>query len=258
MLDFNEVYNRTEAGMVEVRARMLGLRAELRRLLIQVNGSTSVSQLAAFVRGSEIATLIFELEAQGLIASPTSAIYRKTEAGVSEVQNRALGLGSDQRLLLILIDGQTALSRLASFFPSRTILDLVSELEDSDLIVAPNATGATIATAIAPAAIPDQATLPGIPQAASGLSTEVAAEQSAVDQRWLLVRSGAVRGLQRILGVTTHEWLHKLHEPTDSQELRAVIVEIQQTLEEQFGVETGQQFLDSVRQAADSSRSVSN
>ncbi len=67
MLNPNTVYFKTEAGMAEVGARALGLRAELRRLLILVDGSATLARLAVFVRGSEIDALIAELETQGLV-----------------------------------------------------------------------------------------------------------------------------------------------------------------------------------------------
>ena len=69
MLNPNTVYRKTDAGMHEVQTRDLGLRAELRRLLILIDGNTPVSRLATFVRGSEIDFLIAELESQALIAS---------------------------------------------------------------------------------------------------------------------------------------------------------------------------------------------
>ncbi len=61
------VYFKTEAGSEEVKVRALGLRAELRRLLILVDGKTPLSRLAVFVRGSEIDYVIAELEYQGLV-----------------------------------------------------------------------------------------------------------------------------------------------------------------------------------------------
>lgn len=69
MLNPNTVYFKTEAGMAEVKARALGLRAELRRLLILVDGASSIARLASFVRGSEIDFLIAELETQGLVTT---------------------------------------------------------------------------------------------------------------------------------------------------------------------------------------------
>lgn len=69
MLNPNTLYRKTEAGAAEVQARALGLRAELRRLLILIDGHASLTRLATFVRGSEIDFLIAELEVQGLITS---------------------------------------------------------------------------------------------------------------------------------------------------------------------------------------------
>ncbi len=59
--------------MDEVKARALGLRAELRRLLILVDGKTPLSRLALFVRGSEIDHVIAELEYQGLVTTRMDA-----------------------------------------------------------------------------------------------------------------------------------------------------------------------------------------
>ena len=73
MLNPNTVFFKTEAGLEEVKARALGLRAELRRLLILVDGSAPLSRLAIFVRGSEIDSLIAELEIQGLVSTGTGA-----------------------------------------------------------------------------------------------------------------------------------------------------------------------------------------
>ena len=69
MLNPNSIYRKTEAGLAEVQARVLGLRAELRRLLILIDGNAPLSRLSAFVRGSEIDFLIAELETQGLVAA---------------------------------------------------------------------------------------------------------------------------------------------------------------------------------------------
>lgn len=73
MLNPNTVFFKTPAGMEEVKARALGLRAELRRLLILIDGSTPLSRLAVFVRGSEIDYLIAELEIKGLVTTGTDA-----------------------------------------------------------------------------------------------------------------------------------------------------------------------------------------
>jgi hypothetical protein len=248
MFDVNAVYNKTEAGLAEVKSRSLGLNTELRRLLILVDGGSPLGRLATFVRGSEVGPLIFELETLGLIAATNTRAYRKTDAGVVEVQTRALGLRSELRRLLILVDGRAALSHLASFVPGQPILDMVEELETAGLIAAPSAAGEPVRAMVAPVANEEQATQfarSHVP----GAGAYAASTPRTTDAQLQAVRDRAVRGLRRILGVQTHEWLDKLQQPGESHELRAVIADIQQILEEQFGVATGQQFLDSVRGA---------
>ena len=272
MLDVNAIYNKTEAGIAEVKSRALGLRAELRRLLILVDGSSPISRLATFVRGAEIAALIFELETQGLITCPAANGYRKTEAGVAEVQKRALGLRAELRRLLILVDGRTPLARLASFVPGLDITVLIAELESSGLVVPPNTVTKPVASVAKISVAAVAAGAAGAAAAASAHTDPAAAPADAVampeavpvepvyvayvvtEAHLLAVRSGATLSLQRILGVKTHELLDKLIPPVDSLELRAAIAEIHQSLEEEFGVEIGQHFLDGVRSAAAASR----
>jgi hypothetical protein len=67
MLTPNSVFRKTELGMAEVAMRKLGLRAELRRLLIMVDGKNTITKLSTVVRASEIEALIFELQAMNLI-----------------------------------------------------------------------------------------------------------------------------------------------------------------------------------------------
>lgn len=266
MLDVNAIYNKTELGVGEVQSRALGLRAELRRLLILVDGKTPIGRLATFVRGAEIATLIFELETQGLISSPTTNGYRKTDAGVAEVQKRMLGLRPSLRRLLILVDGRTPLDRLSGLIPGLDVRALVDELEALGLVAAPNTPNTSntpntpnpptlaVATGLAAAAAPGDE-LAALSRA-SGAATPAqpvagfAERAPAPASHALAVRRAAVHELQRLLGVTEHELLDRLQRPGDSRALRAVISEVHQTLDEQFGVETGQRFLDAVRGAA--------
>jgi hypothetical protein len=60
-------FRKTEAGIRELETRESGLRAELRRLLILVDGKRSTEALVTLFRGNEFSTLIFELVAHGLI-----------------------------------------------------------------------------------------------------------------------------------------------------------------------------------------------
>lgn len=86
----NAIYFKTNAGVAEVGARSLGLRAELRRLLILVDGRASLSRLAVFVRGSEIEFLMAELEHQGLVSSaPVAAASGSSPSGPASVSPSA-------------------------------------------------------------------------------------------------------------------------------------------------------------------------
>jgi hypothetical protein len=67
MLSPNTTFRKTELGNAEIANRKLGLRAELRRLLILVDGRNNVAKLAAFVRMPAVDNLLFELQSLGVI-----------------------------------------------------------------------------------------------------------------------------------------------------------------------------------------------
>ena len=130
--------------MEEVKARALGLRAELRRLLILVDGHTPLSRLAIFVRGSEIDFLIAELEFQHLVttgmgaaAAPTAAFsaaaapanLEPTTAQLLAVRRAARGtlhdrLGPDADVLAVQIErGKDAQALRVAITDIRQTLD---------------------------------------------------------------------------------------------------------------------------------------
>ena len=63
-------YQKTAAGLSEIQSRQLGLRAELRRLLIMVDGKSPVAKFAAAFPAADVEALARELAALGLIADP--------------------------------------------------------------------------------------------------------------------------------------------------------------------------------------------
>jgi hypothetical protein len=65
----NTIYRKTSAGHDEIEERRLPLRAELRRLLILIDGNRSSAELARCVRASELPEAIGDLAILGLIAS---------------------------------------------------------------------------------------------------------------------------------------------------------------------------------------------
>lgn len=85
MLNPNAVFRKTELGNAEIAGRKLGLRSELRRLLILVDGRNTVAKLAAFVRLPEIDHLLYELQAQGLIDAGVGAVAAPAVAASSTV-----------------------------------------------------------------------------------------------------------------------------------------------------------------------------
>jgi len=89
MLNPNTVYFKTEAGMAEVSARALGLRAELRRLLILIDGASSIARLASFVRGSEVDFLIAELESLRLVTTGGTSRVMQAAAGTTAAATSA-------------------------------------------------------------------------------------------------------------------------------------------------------------------------
>ena len=185
MLNPNTVYFKTEAGMAEVKARTLGLRAELRRLLILVDGNAPLSRLAIFVRGSEIDYLIAELEIQGLVTTSMGAPLAFAES----------------------------------------------------IVVLPTAASRASITAT-----------PATPAAATYANIEPTTAQM------LAVRRTAVGTLHELLGPDADALAAKIEGCKDAQELRVAITDIRQTLDRQLGTDTGQRFLDAVRAAAEGTR----
>lgn len=188
MLNPNSIYRKTDAGLTEVQARTLGLRAELRRLLILIDGNTPLSRLAAFVRGSEIDNLIAELEVQGLVTAATIG--------------QAVGLAKP-----------------------------VPKSPPAPVVVTP----------------PPARAAPVASGSGEGVLEPTAAQV-------LAVRRAAVRTLHDILGPGADTLAVKIEKCKDAQELRTTITEVRQTLDRQMGPAVGQRFLDAVRGAAEGTR----
>ena len=179
--------------MREVKARVLGLRAELRRLLILVDGNVPLSRLAIFVRGSEIDYLIAELEIQGLVTASMGA-----------------------------------------------------PISFGERINAPSVAASAVPLAPTP-----------MPAPALALSASAAAASTNVEptkSQMLAVRRMAVSTLHDLLGPDADALAVKIERCKDAKELRVVITDIRQTLDRQIGTESGQRFLDAVRTAAEGTR----
>lgn len=163
--------------------------------------------------------------------NPTTT-YRKTDAGAHEVKTRELGLRAELRRLLILIDGNTPIARLATFVRGSEIDFLIAELESQGLIVSDS--GVTVAAQQAQAAA-DSAPEP-------------------TEAQMLAVRRTSIRLLHELLGPGADAMATRIERCRDSRELRQAITEIRHALDRHLGVATGQKFLDEVRHAAESTR----
>jgi hypothetical protein len=74
-------FRKTAAGQIEIEHRALGLRPELRRLLIMIDGKRTVDSLATLVRANELPVLLDELFAFDMIeATETPSSFLPTAA----------------------------------------------------------------------------------------------------------------------------------------------------------------------------------
>ena len=67
MLEETLVFQKTEAGLAEMAAPTLGLPPKLRRALIVVDGTKSVSEIAPMFRPGEMEPILMDLQARGLV-----------------------------------------------------------------------------------------------------------------------------------------------------------------------------------------------
>ena len=163
-----------------------------------------------------------------------NTVYFKTEAGIAEVKARALGLRAELRRLLILVDGNTPLSRLAIFVRDSEIDFSIAELETQRLVT----------TGIGAAATPTAA----VPAPAAPANLEPTTAQL------LAVCRTAIGTLHDLLGPDADVLAVKIERCKDAQALRVAITDIRQTLDRQLGTDAGQRLLDAVRAAAEGTR----
>ena len=158
-----------------------------------------------------------------------NTVFRKTEAGVTEVQARVLGLRAELRRLLILIDGKMPVGRLAGIVRGTEIDFLIAELETQGLIT-------SLAGAPPPIASSQGSSDPG----GGG---EPTAEQ------FQAARRAAVRTLNDLLGPSAETLAVKVERCKTAAEFRVAVTEVRQTLDRLLGAASGQRFLDAIRNA---------
>ena len=132
-------YKKTAAGQDELDHRSRGLRPELRRLLILVDGKRSVPVLTPLFRVGEIEPLIDELISFDMIeATPTSTAFLPAPSETAEEVRTPL---SDYRLAAALVaarlgvkemlarDAKKFLAKLDACTDSKALRLVVSEIQ---------------------------------------------------------------------------------------------------------------------------------
>jgi hypothetical protein len=163
-------------------------------------------------------------------------IFRKTDLGSAEVTGRKLGLRSELRRLLILIDGKSTVGRLATFVRDAEIETLLLELQALGVI---DTADGTAAASVAPPA----ATATASPMSATPVDQGLA----PTHEQFLAARTTAVRFVNDALGPSAETLAIKLERTRNPQELRDVVNQVKLSLERMMGAAVGQRFLDAVR-----------
>jgi hypothetical protein len=167
-----------------------------------------------------------------------NAIYRKTELGNAEISGRALGLRSELRRLLILIDGKNSVGKLATFVRGAEVDSLILELQSLGVIDAAEG-GAVSALTPTPTATPNLSV--SMPTSEQGMAP--------TQEQFLAARTTAVRFVNDALGPSAETLAIKLERARNPQELRDAVNQVKQSLERMMGEATGHRFLEAVRSA---------
>ncbi|TAG03410.1 MAG: hypothetical protein EAZ43_07015 [Betaproteobacteria bacterium] len=155
-----------------------------------------------------------------------NTVFRKTPEGVAEITARTLPLRAELRRLMILVDGRSSISKLATFVRLPEIDSLILELQSMGLIDSTDGT-----------AISQQAT-----GAETGLEPTI--------EQFLAARGAAVRAVNDILGPSAETLALKLEKCQNARDLRTAVTEVKQSLARMLGESTGNRFLEAVRSAA--------
>ena len=192
-----------------------------------------------------------ERSARPTMMNPNS-IYRKTEAGLAEIQSRALGLRAELRRLLILMDGTATLARLAVFVRGAEIGTLVAELEQRGLVTTGVSAGASGFGLLPAAELPPLTDITATQPVHAAAAGDNILEPSAAQM--LAVRRTAVSTLHNLLGSDASKLIMQIERCSNANEMRAAVNEVRHVLDRQMGASVGRRFLEAVRGAAEDTR----
>jgi hypothetical protein len=154
--------------------------------------------------------------------------FRKTQAGVEELERRQLGLRPELRRLLILIDGKRSTSSIVGLFRPGELENLLDELQSFGMIEA-----TVTSTSFLPTSMQD------------------ATDRSPLtDAQFRAAVVAAKNAAKELLGRDAKEFLAKFDACKDSKQLRLAISEIQLRLMSVLGEDAATIFVVAVRDAA--------
>ncbi len=212
MLSPNAIFRKTDAGVAEISARALGLRAAVRRVLIMADGRNTVATLSTTVRADEIESIIYELQALSLI---------DTAGGIA--------IASDLRATLA-VAADTSHAELSTVARTEPIMTATA-----DLPIEPNAAADGVADAK-----PDDA----------NQDDHVAYVSEPTIAQFVGARQAAVRALNDILGPRSDTFALRIEKCKTANELREQVTLIRQSLTNIVNEKAAMRFVDAVREGA--------
>ena len=166
--------------------------------------------------------------------SPIS-VYRKTSAGVEEVQTCAAGLHPQTRRVLILTDGITPLARISSYVRGADIAPLVDELLRLGFI---EAAGRTVTEPKVEAPrLPKPEEFPG-----------------PTPKQMEAIREIVLYAVHSMIGFSATQLELRIIECDNAVEMRQIVGEIRNIMDRQLGTGVGDRFIEAVRSVSQAAR----
>jgi hypothetical protein len=206
-----------------------------------------------------------------------SAIFKKTDAGVTEVSSRALGLRAAARRVLIMADGRNSVATLSATVRAEEIEGIIGELQALALIETVGGVVAggdlrslPIVEVSAPLAEPSvQAVAESgelstvefpletsaavdapVVQLDAPINDEAAYVAEPTIAQFVGARQAAVRSLKDILGLRAEIFASRIEKCKTANELREQVILIRQSLTNLVDESAATRFVEAVREGA--------
>jgi hypothetical protein len=164
-----------------------------------------------------------------------TSVYRKTPAGLQEMQTRAAGLHPQTRRVLILTDGISSLSRIAAYVRGAEILPLIEELLNAKLIEA----------------------VPEIAPEASADALNVKHEEmfpGPTLEQMIAIREVLLYALRAMVGHGATDLEDRIASCENSAEMRKIVGEMRSIIDRHVSAAAGDRFIEAVRAVSQAAR----